>query len=298
MRRKPFDGERVRDYLNAESESLLARYRQFEALLPAKAAKAGSAHPGEDGRFVESLVRTYLSELLPRSLEVASGFILRPAVKTGVRGEERRGEKDQHSRQLDILVHDSANYPVFQRFAGNVVVPPEGVVAIISIKKTLRDGEIASECEALREAARLCRCLDRSRQKVRGPYLALVGMTSAIDKKTSSAPRWIFQTLASLYEKERSIPTFDELVGYIGALDQFSVFKARPPEQAEPTMGRYVSIAHTDGAHWALQFILTGILSVFFDTTRSVRRRPGFSSFPSGRPHEETLGEIPVGGFR
>ena len=39
-----------------------------------------------------------------------------------------------HSTQLDIIVYDSAKYPIFQRFGESVIVPPEGVVGIISVK--------------------------------------------------------------------------------------------------------------------------------------------------------------------
>lgn len=42
---------------------------------------------------------------------------------------------DSHSTQLDILIYDSAKYPIFQRFGENVIVPPEGVAGIISVKR-------------------------------------------------------------------------------------------------------------------------------------------------------------------
>ena len=64
-----------------------------------------------------------------------TGFILRPAVKTGTSNKSRKSETDQHSTQLDIIVYDSHHYPIFQRFGDNVIVPPEGVIAIISVKK-------------------------------------------------------------------------------------------------------------------------------------------------------------------
>lgn len=288
----PFDGTRVRDYLNAEAESLLRRYRQFATLLPSETS-AGAAHRGEDGRFVESLIRSYLAHLLPTSLEVASGFILRPAVKTGSNGRERSGESDRHSQQLDIIVFDSANYPVFQRFAGNAVVPPEGVIAIISVKKTLRAQDVTPECEALRTAARLCHCLDAFRNQVRGPFLALVGMTAG-EKKPS--PTSIFSGIRQAYLVGEK-PTFDEVVGYVGAIDEFSVFKSRPTSKMI-SAAQFVLNPHHSNGHWALQFILSGILSVFYDRSRNRRRRPGFSSFPLERPGKHELGSIEVSGLR
>jgi hypothetical protein len=82
MAKKAMDGSRVREHLGSEVQALVTTYEQFAKLVPHKTTD-GAAHRGEDGRYVESLVRTYLRKVLPTSLEVTSGFIMRPAVKTG-----------------------------------------------------------------------------------------------------------------------------------------------------------------------------------------------------------------------
>ncbi|MEA2560092.1 MAG: hypothetical protein QOH06_1596 [Acidobacteriota bacterium] len=293
---KNLDGGRVRQYLGQEVRSLLEAYRQFETLLPSGFSK-GAAHRGEDGRYIESLVRTYLRRLLPSSLEVASGFILRPAVKTGNNGRERKGDVDTHSTQLDVLIYDSAHYPVFQRFGDNIIVPPEGVVAIISIKKNLRDKDVVLECQALRQASKLCRLLDASDRPMRGPFLALLGVQSYIQKKRVETPTWMFEQIREAYSGE-SVPTFDEVVGYVGTLNDVSLFKARPQGE-EVRSAKFVYIKHKqDEHHWSLQLILTGILSVMFDPTRNYRRRPGFSAFQPGRQHDDEVGELEVVGLR
>jgi hypothetical protein len=290
------DGQRVRQYLGQEVRSLLEAYRQFETLLPSSSSK-GAAHRGEDGRYIESLVRTYLRRLLPASLEVATGFILRPAVKTGNNGRERKGEGDAHSTQLDILVFDSANYPVFQRFGDSIIAPPEGVIAIISIKKNLRERDVVLECKALRQAAKLCRLLDASDRPMRGPFLALLGVQSYIQKSWIETPAWMFEQIQEAYSGE-PVPTFDEVVGYVGTLNDVSVFKARP-QNDEVRSAKFQYIEHkADEQHWSLQLILTGILSVLFDPNRNFRRRPGFSAFPPGRKSDAVLGELEVAGLR
>lgn len=43
-----------------------------------------------------------------------TGFILRPAVKTGKDNRKRRKEKDSNSTQLDIIIYNSAKYPIFR----------------------------------------------------------------------------------------------------------------------------------------------------------------------------------------
>jgi hypothetical protein len=285
------DGQRIQNYWSDEVDALVRTYRQFERLIPSDRVE-GAAHAGEDGRYVEDLVREYLQQFLPRDLEVLTGFILRPAVKTGKRGRERKDEKDQHSGQLDVIVYDSSAYPVFQRFGNSVIVPPEGVVAVISIKKHLNDGDILHECGNLFNAATLCQTLrsDSKSDKVRGPFLALVSVKSKIDKVKTDNLEWIFNKVKDAYSTMADV-TFDQLIGYIGALDEWSIFKRRPSDPLK--VAKYVVFNHQpQESHLGLQFLLTGILSVYYDETRRALRRPGFTAFPSGRAHDRDLGEI------
>jgi hypothetical protein len=291
------DGKRIQDYWSSEVDALVRTYRQFETLIPAPNGD-GAQHKGEDGRFVEDLLRAYLSQYLPGGLEVLTGFILRAAVKTGENGRERKHEVDTHSTQLDIIVFDSANYPVFQRFGNSVIVPPEGVIGIISVKKHLNDGDIKKECEALFNAAALCKTLrsNNPADKVRGPYLALVSVRSNIEKVRTDILEWTFAQIQAAYSGKSDI-TFDNLVGFIGSLDEWSIFKRRPNENL--IRAEYVGFKHQDGeSHLGLQFILTGILSAFYDETRRNLRRPGFTAFPSGRPHDKDIGQIPCSQLR
>ncbi|EIZ1005775.1 hypothetical protein MOV00_000253 [Vibrio vulnificus] len=292
------DGKRLQDYWSQEVDALISTYKQFETLIPSEKHE-GSAHHGEDGRFVEDLIREYFSKYLPKGLEVLTGFILRPAVKTGTNGRERKSDSDTHSSQLDIIVFDSERYPVFQRFGDSVIVPPEGVVAIISVKKHLNDGDIKKECEALWAASKLCRTQysDSIEDKVRGPYLALVSMNSKIEKKTQDSLQWIFSKINEAYTGQEK-PTFDDLVGFVGSLNEWSIFKRRP-EGKPPSKAEYVNLIHKTGeSHLGLQFILTGVLSVFYDETRRNLRRPGFTAFPSGRNHDKSLGKVECNGLR
>jgi len=292
--KKPFDGESVRSFLNDECNVLLSAYRQFEKLLPSDVSK-GASHRGEDGRYIESLVKLFLKSTLPCELEVSSGFILRPATKTGIKGKERRGEKDRQSKQIDIIIHNSSTYPTFQRFENNVIVPPEGVVAIISIKKHLRNNDVQNECKALHHAANLCKCLDTKGIALRGPFLALLGMSSLVESKVVEKEKWIFSQINEAYHN--CVPTFDEVVGYVGTLDEGSVFKKRPNNN--PTTADFLYFSNKDiNSHFALQFILTGILSVYYDPTRNSKRRPGFSAFPSGKCPDKKLGNIKVSCLR
>ena len=293
---KWMDGSRVREYLSQEVNALIETYKQFEALAP-HPKHQGAKHPGEDGRYVESLIRSCLRKFLPRNLDIGSGFILRPAVKTGKDGQERRGEVDRISTQLDILVFDEAHYPVFQRFDDTVIVPPEGVVGIISVKKTLRPSDLKTECEHLLDAAKYCRTLDVHDKPRRGPFLALVGMHHD-DFSENNMPNKIFEEISSAYG-ENPKPYFDEVIGFLGVILRGSAFKTRPKPELSPKSAKFVWHSYDeDKRHLALQFLITGISSVYYDPSRSELRRPGFTGFESGRPHDKTLGHVSVSGIR
>ena len=92
-------------------------------------------------------------------------------------------------------------------------------------------------------------------------------------------------------------PYFDDLIGYIGSLDEWSIFKRRPNNiliEAD-----YIYFNHSDyESHLGLQYLLTGILSVFYDSSRSKVNRPGFTAFPSGRNADKILGKIEINGLR
>ncbi len=289
------DGKRIQEYWSREIDALIATYKQFELLIPDDKDDC-AAHKGEDGRYVEDLISEYLRKYLPKSIEVLTGFILRPAVKTGLKSKVRKKETDKHSTQLDIIVYNSNDYPIFQRFGDSVIVPPEGVLGIISVKKHLNDNDIKNEAKALRRASELCRTYDKNGEFLRGPFLALVSAKSKIDKKKTENHDWIFKQLQATYDTTPK-PCFDDLVGYIGSLDEWSIFKRRPDK--ETGKADYIYFNHSDyESHLGLQYLLTGILSVFYDSTRSNINRPGFTAFPSGRDADKFLGKIEVAGLR
>ncbi|CEF41705.1 DUF6602 domain-containing protein [Acetobacter senegalensis] len=275
------DGKRLQAFWNQEVKSLLAVYRQFETLLP-NSKTAGAEHRGEDGRYVETLLRSYLQKYLPKDLEVLTGFILRPAVKLGDNNRSRSKMKDLHTTQLDIIIYDSGTYPVFQRMVDTVIVPPEGVIAVLSVKKTLRDTEIQAECNALLEASQACRCDEVSPEcRRRGPFLALVATASDLADKQKPKEENVFEKLQTLYG---SGSVFDDMIGFVGDLSGWHVFKARPPARITSSnkVAKYMYVElDDDELHQGFQYILSGILSVYYDKTRSGVKRPGYTAFAS-----------------
>ncbi|CCF19989.1 protein of unknown function [Pseudorhizobium banfieldiae] len=290
------DGQRLQVFWNQEVKSLLAVYKQFETLLP-NPHTAGAEHRGEDGRYVETLVRSYLQKYLPKDLEVLTGFILRPAVKLGENDRSRSKEQDLHTTQLDIIIYDSGTYPVFQRMVDTVIVPPEGVVAVLSVKKTLRDAEIIAECNALLEGSKACRCDENNLEsRRRGPFLALVATASDLADKQEPKEKRLFDKLEAVYGSDS---VFDDMIGFIGDLSAWHVFKTRPPLRLTPTnsFARYMYVElDDDELHQGFQFLLSGILSVYYDKTRGGVKRPGYTAF-AAKPAKE-IGRIAFSSLR
>ena len=262
-------GLRVRNFFDIEAKTLLDRFRVFETLLPNIKTK-GAAHRGEEGRYIEALLRSFLYKHSPEGLRAVSGFILCPSTKTGT-GDLRRVQEsnDRHSSQLDIIVYDFNSYPIFERYEEFCIVPPEGVIAIISVKKKLYNADINAEIFALKTASDLCQQDGR-----RGPMTALFSF-SAEDKKDESLNSRLFKAI----EVAHSGAFFDPMLNEASVIARTCVFKYRP-EHGRNNSARYVSISCKAEPHIPLQRLLQSIFSVYYDKSRGwPKKRPGFVSF-------------------
>lgn len=288
-------GERVRQFFNSETKALLTTYKNIQTLIPASHRK-GAAHVGEEGRYIESLLRNFLNKHLPEELKAYSGFILRPATKFGNHNRTRRTlENDRHSSQIDIIIYDSKNYPKYEHFEEFVIVPPEGVVAIISVKKCLYEHEITTELKKLKEAAELCVVQNSKDEIIRGPSTTLISFSDQIKPKKDFEfkSKWLFKQIKSIYENS----TFDSSLNTIISLDSFSIFKKRPnSESAFNNLANYEAFNHKSEAeyYFGIQFLLTGILAAYYHESRKFESRPGYTSFPPDRKRDIDLGTFKV----
>ena len=250
-------GLRVRNFFEIEAQTLLERYKIIETLLP-NSTTAGAAHRGEEGRFIESLLRSFLNKHLPGNLKAVSGFILCPATKTGIQDLERvLNHSDRHSSQLDVIVFDMDSYPIFEQFEEFCIVPPEVVVGIISVKKTLYNKDIEGEIVALRDAAELCRTENR-----RGPFTSLFAF-KAEERSHAKLNTIVFEKI----NKTHCRGHFDTMVNEVSVLARTCVFKTRP-DNGPRGKARYVAVDCTTEGHIVLQRILQSLLSVYYDGSR------------------------------
>jgi hypothetical protein len=267
-------GLQVRSYFDVEAEVLYQKFRMIEKLLPS-ATSSGSSHAAEEGRHIESLLRDFLNRHLPTDLHAYSGFILRPSTKTGAFDLARlhESEGDQHSTQLDIIVFDRQRYPIYEQFEEFAIVPPEGVVGVVSVKKRLYNKNLRPELNALRRAAAaLC-----DNPGERGPHLGLFAFTSA---ENYTASKW-GTVIADALTNELAEQPFNHLVNEITIMDQLVAFKWVPPSEKRGN-ARYTRCDVHDSAqkHLSVQRVLQSIMSVYYH--RIDLKRPGFTSFLKG----------------
>ena len=164
--------------------------------------------------------------------------------------------------------------PVYQRFGDTAVVPPEGVIAVISVKKSLYKSDLVHEFTALKNVAEICAQRDR-----KGPFIALVGMD---DKISSDSEKSFDKVIDAIKEsQDDKCISYDELPGFAGALKSWSIHKThrKGKDQAD-----YLLYEHKEGEeHLGMQFLLKGILDVYYSKGRGHGKEPGMFSFPSDR---------------
>lgn len=276
-------GERLQNYWSSEMKSLLESYHQFEELIPAKKGR-GAGHHGENGRYIESILKETLKKFLPAGVEIFSGFILRAGVKSEFSGVKRKKDADRHSSQLDIIVYDIQNYPVYQRFGDTAVVLPEGVLGIISVKKTLYQKDFSHEVEMLLKAAQLCVFKGR-----KGPFLALVGMDDYAGGNIEKVSGKVFEAISAAIRPENP-KCYDGMPGFVGNLQKWTIHKVNKGTKQCAEFQVYV---HDDGEeHLGLQFLIKGILDVYYSEGRNHGQQPGYISFPSGKQYEGRVLEV------
>jgi hypothetical protein len=93
-------------------------------------------HNYSSGTYREAILRAFFRTVLPDAASVDTGFVF-------------GFEQVPNSRQIDILVWDSARHAAVFRAGDFVIVPPESVIAAISVKSTLTSAALAEAFENL-----------------------------------------------------------------------------------------------------------------------------------------------------
>ena len=149
-------------------------------------------HEPSLGRYKERLLMKTISEFLPTRFSVASGFVLFPTeqqlAKSVTPGFDHLNKAEHNvSKQCDIIVYDSNDYPTIFKDDDFVVVRPESVRAIVEVKGALRPAEITSALDHFLDfGAKWRDCnefyVKRGERALPEPGLFLMGWQPAVNK--------------------------------------------------------------------------------------------------------------------
>lgn len=103
------------NYFNLLSAELMGKLAQVKTYI--------NKHNPTIGVLTEGILRSFLSDHLPKAVSVAQGFVA--------------NEIGAMSRQCDIILYDSHHYSPLYRVNDIVVVPVESVLAVIEVKTTI-----------------------------------------------------------------------------------------------------------------------------------------------------------------
>ncbi len=104
-------------------------------------ARAAMTHPALKGNAFEETFRAFLSQYLPNSLDILSGQVV--------------DSHDCTSKQMDVIVTDSAKTPVFYQSDNARVVPVECVYSVIEVKANLTLANVDSVFENMKSVKQL-----------------------------------------------------------------------------------------------------------------------------------------------
>jgi len=89
-------------------------------------------HHGENGAYKEAILRKIIKRFLPKNISIGTGFIV------------TKDDNDTYSRttQIDIILYDN-NYPLLFNEGDFIITTPKNVKAIIEVKTTIRNSDLA-----------------------------------------------------------------------------------------------------------------------------------------------------------
>ncbi len=138
-------------------ELVKASQRQMAIDFEAKSSQL--PHSGEKGAAREEVVRSFLSDYLPKRFAVGHGFVV--DASGGV------------SRQIDAVIYDQLSCPVFHVTPTQRFIPAEGVSGVVSVKSVLTRSELSEAATNLTSVALLDRFASGRPQAMMGGVPAL-----------------------------------------------------------------------------------------------------------------------------
>jgi hypothetical protein len=123
-------------------------------------ARKATKHPGLKGQAIEETFRTFLRSYLPKFLDISTGILV-----------DSHGES---SKQLDVILSDATQTPIFFQSGDMRVIPIECAYAVIEVKAHLGLKELDHTFENMKSV----RVLDKVTQRDLPPCYFVFAATS------------------------------------------------------------------------------------------------------------------------
>ncbi len=233
---------------NYEVDKLLLGVDLFRKILPHKKNNA-STHNGEEGKFIEGLIKEFLTGALPKSVSVGSGFIL-----------FSRGQ-DVCSYQVDIIIYDHLNYAPMMKYGDSVIVSEKSVIAALSIKKKLRPQDIKKEIDSLSLIGSMC-----GKSGHPSPYLSIFSLDILNSTKRGNFEKTIQvvkNEILNSYSQRKNKWSYNELIDSLIVLDKFIIKKKSYKKVDDDQYTDYIMNGSNGNHRYIyLQMIIHGITKV------------------------------------
>jgi len=140
----------ITEFFSSQSAVMLAQFMNIEHLLGVTDDYTGP------GTHCEVLLRDFLRQYLPSWVGVDKGFVFGRTNRWVEEEEEDDDdddkasgstvavEKELHSPEIDILIHDTLLHRPLFRLEDFVIVQPEAVLGVIQVKRTLSTNQFRS----------------------------------------------------------------------------------------------------------------------------------------------------------
>jgi uncharacterized protein DUF6602 len=248
-------------FYSSEAEAALTKYENINHLL---GTTSHHAHPGS---LCEALIRDVLRRNVLQWMSVDKGYVYGRSVRA-------LDGKEDHSPEIDILIHDTLNCRPMFRMADFVIVQPDAAMGLIQIKKKLTSKEIFKGLVNVAEAKRHALELRRRPIMPHRLFSAVIGLAKGSKKGEATAIRSNLLKLADVYR-----PVLPRIVGpgsfvsfllpqFIGSLEGCYAASGDVlplPVERNPLKHTYhIFESSHDGKNYFLQHVLVWLASTIF----------------------------------
>jgi uncharacterized protein DUF6602 len=125
------------DFYSSQADLLLAQFKNINQLL------GRTTHHSHPGTHCEVLLRDLLRRTVLPWMCVDKGYIHGRTVRQG---------REEHSPEIDILIHDTRDFRPLFRLEDFVIIQPEAAIGLIQVKRTFSGGQLRTGIENVADA--------------------------------------------------------------------------------------------------------------------------------------------------